>query len=74
MNLQRSTNSVRIELTLPTTITSLLFLITPLFGKIQLQIFTKLFVLFLQFLALQLFSNRIAPHLGSAAATPKLCK
>ncbi|VDN58444.1 unnamed protein product [Dracunculus medinensis] len=74
MNLQRSTNSVRIELTLPTTITSLLFLITPLFGKIQLQIFTKLFVLFLQFLALQLFSNRIAPHLGSAAATPKLLK
>ncbi|VDN18035.1 unnamed protein product [Gongylonema pulchrum] len=74
INLQRSTNSVRIELSLPSTVTSILFLLTPLLGQIHLQIAAKMFVLFLQFLTLQLFSARIAPHLGSAAATPKILR
>ncbi|KAK0390494.1 hypothetical protein QR680_019377 [Steinernema hermaphroditum] len=70
INLQRSTNSVRIELTLPTWTCAILFLFTPFLGRIQIQINAKMFILFLQFLTLQLFSNRIAPHLGSASATP----
>ncbi|ETN75172.1 hypothetical protein NECAME_00583 [Necator americanus] len=37
------------------------------------QICAKFFILALQFLTFILFSNRISPHLGSAAATPKLC-
>uniref|UniRef100_A0A0N5DBF7 Neur_chan_LBD domain-containing protein n=1 Tax=Thelazia callipaeda TaxID=103827 RepID=A0A0N5DBF7_THECL len=72
INLQRSTNSLRIEMSLPSTVTSTLFLLTPLLGEIHIQIINKMFVLFLQFLTLQLYSTRITPHLGSVAATPKI--
>lgn len=72
INLQRASNSIRIELTLPMTVTAILFLLSPFLGKIHIQIIAKMFILFLQFITLQLFSNRIAPFLGSAAATPKL--
>uniref|UniRef100_A0AC34FEJ4 Neurotransmitter-gated ion-channel ligand-binding domain-containing protein n=1 Tax=Panagrolaimus sp. ES5 TaxID=591445 RepID=A0AC34FEJ4_9BILA len=70
INLQRSSSAVKIELAIPTWICSIIFLFTPFMGKIRIQFFVKLFVLLLQFMALQLFSNRIAPHLGSASATP----
>uniref|UniRef100_A0A9J2PHR7 Neurotransmitter-gated ion-channel ligand-binding domain-containing protein n=1 Tax=Ascaris lumbricoides TaxID=6252 RepID=A0A9J2PHR7_ASCLU len=74
INLQRASNSIRIELTLPMTVTAILFLLSPFLGKIHIQIIAKMFILFLQFITLQLFSNRIAPFLGSAAATPKLLR
>ena len=74
INLQRSSSAIKIELGIPTWVCSIIFLFTPFMGKIRIQTFVKLFVLLLQFLALQLFSNRIAPHLGSAAATPVICK
>uniref|UniRef100_A0A915Q163 Neurotransmitter-gated ion-channel ligand-binding domain-containing protein n=1 Tax=Setaria digitata TaxID=48799 RepID=A0A915Q163_9BILA len=63
LNLKRSANSLHIELSLPNTITSIFFLLTPLLGQIHLQIFAKMFILFLQFLTLQLFSTLISPHL-----------
>ncbi|KAE9547467.1 hypothetical protein FO519_009322 [Halicephalobus sp. NKZ332] len=70
INLQRSSSSVKTELAVPTWICSIVFIFTPFLGKIRIQIFAKFFILLLQFLTLQLFSNRIASHLGSAAATP----
>ncbi|KHJ88162.1 hypothetical protein OESDEN_12046 [Oesophagostomum dentatum] len=53
---------------------ALLFLLTPFLGSIKIQICAKFFILALQFLTFILFSNRISPHLGSAAATPKLLR
>ncbi|KAI6221905.1 Neur-chan-LBD domain-containing protein [Aphelenchoides fujianensis] len=70
INLQRSSSAVKIELSVPTWATALLFLFSPFLGSIRTQLFVKLFVMLLQVLILQLFSNRIAPHLGSASATP----
>jgi hypothetical protein len=72
INLQRSSSAVKIELSVPTWATAILFLFAPFLGSIRIQIFVKLLVLLLQILTLQLFSNRIAPHLGSASATPVL--
>jgi len=74
MNLQRASEAVRIELSLPSTVCAILFLLTPLLGVIQWQMLAKAFVLLLQFLTLILFSNRISPHLGSAAGTPGLLR
>ncbi|VBB29823.1 unnamed protein product, partial [Acanthocheilonema viteae] len=74
LNLKRSAKSLYIELSLPNTITSILFLLTPLLGQIHLQIFAKMFVLFLQFSTLQLFSALISPHLGSSASTPTILR
>ncbi|CAJ0933532.1 unnamed protein product, partial [Mesorhabditis belari] len=74
INLQRSSSAVRIELTVPLMVTSLVFLLSPFLGKIRIQIYVKLLLLGLQFLTFQLFSSRIAPHLGSASATPKLMR
>ncbi|KJH48782.1 hypothetical protein DICVIV_05107 [Dictyocaulus viviparus] len=74
LNLQRASSSVRIELTVPTMVCALLFLLTPFLGVIKIQIYTKFGILVLQFLTFILFSNRISPHLGSAAATPKLLR
>ncbi|CAG9533816.1 unnamed protein product [Cercopithifilaria johnstoni] len=74
LNLKRSTKSLYIELSLPNTIISILFLLTPLLGQIHLQIFAKMFVLFLQFSTLQLFSTLISPHLGSSASTPTILR
>ncbi|VDM23930.1 unnamed protein product [Toxocara canis] len=74
INLQRASNSIRTELTLPMTVTAILFLLSPFLGQIHIQITAKMFILFLQFITLQLFSNRIAPFLGSASATPKLLR
>src|SRR4051812_5177215 len=64
INLQRSSSSVKIELWVATYSTVLLFLFSPLFGTIQTQIALKLFLFLLQMLTLQLFSNRIAAHMG----------
>uniref|UniRef100_A0A7E4ZTM0 Neur_chan_LBD domain-containing protein n=1 Tax=Panagrellus redivivus TaxID=6233 RepID=A0A7E4ZTM0_PANRE len=72
INLQRSSSAVKIELAVPTWVCSIVFLFTPFMGKIRVQLSVKLFLLLLQFLTLQLFSNRIASHLGSASATPVL--
>ncbi|VDN87684.1 unnamed protein product [Brugia pahangi] len=72
LNLKRSANSLHIELSLPNIITSILFLLTPLLGQINLQIFAKMFVLFLQFSTLQLYSMLISPHLSSSASTPNI--
>ncbi|KAH7728300.1 CBN-LGC-21 protein [Aphelenchoides avenae] len=72
INLQRSSSAVKIELSVPTWATAILFLFSPFLGSIRTQLYVKLFLLLLQILTLQLFSNRIAPHLGSAAATPVL--
>ncbi|KAK6759676.1 hypothetical protein RB195_021324 [Necator americanus] len=74
LNLQRASSSVRIELTVPLMVCALLFLLTPFLGSIKIQICAKFFILALQFLTFILFSNRISPHLGSAAATPKLLR
>ncbi|VDK67583.1 unnamed protein product [Onchocerca ochengi] len=74
LNLKRSTKSLHIELSLPNTIISIFFLLTPLLGQIHLQIFAKMFVLFLQFSTLQLFSTLISTHLGSADATPNILR
>lgn len=63
---------MKIELSVPTWATAILFLFSPFLGSIRTQLYVKLFLLLLQILTLQLFSNRIAPHLGSAAATPVL--
>lgn len=72
MNLLRSSSAVRIELSLPSSVSAVLFLLTPLLGVISWQMIAKSFVLVLQFLTLQLFSNRISPHLASVAGTPSL--
>ncbi|KAK6114210.1 Neurotransmitter-gated ion-channel ligand binding domain family protein [Brugia pahangi] len=74
LNLKRSANSLHIELSLPNIITSILFLLTPLLGQINLQIFAKMFVLFLQFSTLQLYSMLISPHLSSSASTPNILR
>uniref|UniRef100_A0A0K0D2B7 Neur_chan_LBD domain-containing protein n=1 Tax=Angiostrongylus cantonensis TaxID=6313 RepID=A0A0K0D2B7_ANGCA len=74
LNLQRSSSAVRIELTVPTMVCAFLFLVTPFLGSIKIQIYAKLSVMALQFLTFILFSNRISPHLGSAATTPKLLR
>lgn len=74
INLQRSSSAVKIELSVPTWATAILFLFSPFLGSIRTQFYAKLFILLLQFLTLQLFSNRIAPHLGSAAATPVISR
>ncbi|KAI6192167.1 Neur-chan-LBD domain-containing protein [Aphelenchoides bicaudatus] len=70
INLQRSSSAVKIELSVPTWGTAILFLFSPFLGSIRTQLFVKMFILLLQVLILQLFSNRVAPHLGSASATP----
>ncbi|KAI1700724.1 neurotransmitter-gated ion-channel ligand binding domain-containing protein [Ditylenchus destructor] len=70
INLQRSSSAVKIEMGVPTWATAILFLFSPLFGPIRNQLYFKLFLLLIQLITLQLFSNRIAPHLGSASATP----
>ncbi|KAM3728076.1 Neuronal acetylcholine receptor [Dirofilaria immitis] len=72
LNLKRSAKTLHIELSLPNTITSILFLLTPLLGQIHLQIFAKMFVLFLQFSTLQLFSALISSHFGASDETPNL--
>uniref|UniRef100_A0A915EKY2 Neurotransmitter-gated ion-channel ligand-binding domain-containing protein n=1 Tax=Ditylenchus dipsaci TaxID=166011 RepID=A0A915EKY2_9BILA len=72
INLQRSSSALKIELGVPTWASAILFLFSPLFGTIRSQLHIKLFLLLIQLLTLQLFSNRIAPHLGSASATPVL--
>lgn len=74
INLQRSSSALKIELSVPTWASAFILLFTPLFGSIRVQIYVKLFLLLIQMLILQLYSNRIAPHLGSAAATPVLSK
>ncbi|CAD5231049.1 unnamed protein product [Bursaphelenchus okinawaensis] len=70
INLQRSSSAVKIELSVPTWVSAILFLFSPFLGSIKIQLYIKLFVMLLQVIILQLFSNRIAPHLGSASATP----
>ncbi|MCP9263320.1 Neurotransmitter-gated ion-channel ligand-binding domain-containing protein [Dirofilaria immitis] len=45
LNLKRSAKTLHIELSLPNTITSILFLLTPLLGQIHLQIFAKIAIL-----------------------------
>ncbi|CAJ0582910.1 unnamed protein product, partial [Mesorhabditis spiculigera] len=74
INLQRSSSAVRIELTVPLMVVALIFLLTPFIGRIMTQVYIKLALVGLQFLTFQLYSARIAPHLGSAAATPKLMR
>jgi hypothetical protein len=73
INMQRQSATLKIELTLPTTVCAVLLLLSPLLGSFRMQMAVKLFILLLQFLALQLFANRIASHLGSASATPRIC-
>jgi hypothetical protein len=70
INLQRSSSAVKIELSVPTWATAILFLFSPFLGSIRTQLLVKMFIMLLQVLILQLFSNRISPHLGSASATP----
>ena len=72
LNLQRASSAVRIEMTVPLMIVSLLFLLSPFLGQIKLQIYVKLVVLSLEFVTLLLYSNRIAQFLGGASATPRL--
>uniref|UniRef100_A0A914W3Q3 Neurotransmitter-gated ion-channel ligand-binding domain-containing protein n=1 Tax=Plectus sambesii TaxID=2011161 RepID=A0A914W3Q3_9BILA len=72
INMQRQSATLKIELTLPTTVCAVLLLLTPLLGSFRMQLAAKLFILLLQFLALQLFANRIAAHLGAASATPRI--
>uniref|UniRef100_A0A0N4ZRY6 alpha-1,3-mannosyl-glycoprotein 2-beta-N-acetylglucosaminyltransferase n=1 Tax=Parastrongyloides trichosuri TaxID=131310 RepID=A0A0N4ZRY6_PARTI len=69
INLQRSNNSIKLELSLPVVICSLLFLFAPIL-QVKTQFFFKLFILFLQFTTLILFNSRISPHLGASQAIP----
>uniref|UniRef100_A0AC35TG39 Neur_chan_LBD domain-containing protein n=1 Tax=Rhabditophanes sp. KR3021 TaxID=114890 RepID=A0AC35TG39_9BILA len=70
INLQRSNSSIKLELNLPVFICALLFLFSTVFGNIKSQLLMKLFVLFLQFLTMMLFNERIASHLGGNNAIP----
>lgn len=72
--MQRASSSVKIELAVPTWACGILLLFSPFFGSIISQVYLKLFLLLIQIGTLMLFSNRIAPHLGSASATPILSK
>ncbi|CAI4224109.1 unnamed protein product [Auanema sp. JU1783] len=74
INLQRATSTIRIELTVPLMVCSLLFLLTPFLGQIKLQVVAKFFVMALQFITFLLYSNRIDTHLGTASATPRLLR
>ncbi|MFH4977315.1 hypothetical protein AB6A40_004024 [Gnathostoma spinigerum] len=74
VHLQRATSSLWIELTVPTTVCTVLLLLTPVFGHVHIQLTAKMFIILLQFIAMMLFSNRIAPHFGTASATPKILR
>ncbi|CAI2355716.1 unnamed protein product [Caenorhabditis sp. 36 PRJEB53466] len=71
LNLKRAHSSLKVELAIPLFITTVLFLLPPLFGSVKIQIYLKMFVMGLQFLTLLIFSTRIAPFLSSTASTPK---
>lgn len=73
LNLQRSSSTLKIELEIPTLACGFLLISAPVFGliaSIKSQIYAKLFLLLLQFINLLLFSQRIAPQMGSSANTP----
>ncbi|CAP27723.2 Protein CBR-LGC-21 [Caenorhabditis briggsae] len=71
LNLKRAHSSLKVELAIPLFITTVLFLLPPLFGSVKIQIYIKMFVMGLQFVTLLIFSIRMAPFLGSTSATPK---
>ncbi|CAB3400467.1 unnamed protein product [Caenorhabditis bovis] len=71
LNLKRAHSALKVELTLPLFIATVVFLLPPLFGSIKIQVFLKMFVMLLQFLTLLMFSQRISPFLSSTSTTPK---
>ncbi|KAF7632089.1 Neur_chan_LBD domain-containing protein [Meloidogyne graminicola] len=73
LNLQRTTSTLKTELEVPAFACGLLLFFSPVLGlisSIKIQIYSKFFLLLLQFINLLLFSQRIAPQMGSSSGTP----
>ncbi|TMS35735.1 hypothetical protein L596_003066 [Steinernema carpocapsae] len=68
---RRRSSTLRIELTIPVFISALLVFITPFFGKIEQQVYVKLFAILLQYMSFQFLVTR-TPQVGMGDNVPKI--
>jgi hypothetical protein len=70
---RRKSSTLKLELTLPMVICTILVLISPLFGTFHQQLYVKLFSLLLQFMCFQFLVQK-TPQVGVGEAMPNICK
>ncbi|VDO70024.1 unnamed protein product [Onchocerca flexuosa] len=70
---RKQMSTLRIALRLPISITTMLMLLSPLFGHLITQIYVKLFTFSLQTISF-IFLCSIAPENGFGRTKPKICK
>ncbi|CAJ0564195.1 unnamed protein product, partial [Mesorhabditis spiculigera] len=68
---RRKSSTLSIELLVPVTVSALLLIIAPFFGKFKEQIHVKMFSLLIQFLSFQLLVNK-TPQVGFGEHVPKI--
>uniref|UniRef100_A0AC35U576 Neur_chan_LBD domain-containing protein n=1 Tax=Rhabditophanes sp. KR3021 TaxID=114890 RepID=A0AC35U576_9BILA len=71
LHVKRRAPILRIELVLPMVISGLIVILSPFFGKIEVQLYVKLFALLLQFLSFQFLSQK-TPSFGFDETVPRL--
>lgn len=70
---KRRSSTLKLELTLPMVICTILVLISPLFGTFHRQLTVKLFSLLLQFMCFQFLVQK-TPQVGVGQAMPNICE
>ncbi|CEF60113.1 Neurotransmitter-gated ion-channel ligand-binding domain-containing protein [Strongyloides ratti] len=71
MNVKRRAPILRVELVLPMVISGLITILAPFFGKLEIQLYVKLFALLLHLMSFQFLSEK-TPQLGFGETVPNL--
>uniref|UniRef100_A0A0N4ZC71 Neur_chan_LBD domain-containing protein n=1 Tax=Parastrongyloides trichosuri TaxID=131310 RepID=A0A0N4ZC71_PARTI len=71
MDVKRRAPILRVELVLPMVISGLITVLAPFFGKLEVQVYVKLFALLLHLMSFQFLSEK-TPQLGFGETVPNL--